>query len=463
MDRDYILNHLEDLTPEQLANAIIQGIVTLDDLRATNNLDNTKRQAIVAILAEKKKEIIALQTQKDKEEDDAWERAKYGNENSFRDYIANFPKGKYEQEARERIDEFESQRRNQRAQKQNILDKIKRNPNSYSANDIINYLGNGTLTKDELITYCNIPQSAINNLDKIITPPLRLGEMPTSIPDGFTEVYFWGYPGSGKTCALGAVLQMAEKRGYLTIAASQGSDYSTQLKNVFSHNDEADDFLPAPTPEEKTQYLPITLKKVNENVARSVSLIELSGEIFKCFYKKNNGIEFKGKPQEDTFSTVSNFLNSNNRKLHFFFIDYDKENRPDEDGKTQSDYLSAASTYFENNAVLKKSTDAIYIVLTKSDLMLDQNGNTINDYNDRVNFAKDYLESNYLAFKNSIKNSCIEHGINGGRLMVEPFSLGKVYFKKICNFDGTTAENIVEILMERITGTRKSILDIFNK
>ena len=89
MEKDYILNHMDDLTAQQLADAINQSIVTLDELRATNNLDNTKRKAIVALL-----------TQKEKENDDAWERLKYGNENSLRDYITNFPTGKYVREAK---------------------------------------------------------------------------------------------------------------------------------------------------------------------------------------------------------------------------------------------------------------------------------------------------------------------------------------------------------------------------
>lgn len=462
MERDFVLQHIENLTAQQLADAINKGAVTLDDLRATNNLDNTKRRSIVAIQTERENEIIALQTQKDKEEDDAWDRAKYGNENSFRDYIANFPNGKYVREAKDRIDDFESQRRNQRAQRQNILDKIKQNPNFYPPNEIIDFVSNGTITKDDLITYCEVPQSAINNLYIIETPDLQLGETPTSIPDGYTEVYFWGVPGSGKTCALGAVLQMADKKGYLNIATGPGNYYAYQLMNIFSHNGEADDFLPAPTSDEITQYLPFTLKKENERVTRSVSLIELSGEMFKCFFKKNAGIKFQGTRQENTFNSINSFLKSNNRKIHFFFVDFNGDDKLI-DGIKQNHYFSAASTYLKDNDVFNKTTDAIYIVLTKSDLMLDEHGNAINDFDQRVNFAKEYLHRNYSSFINNIKDICTKYSINGGKLEVEPFSLGKVYFKDICNFDGTAAERLVQILMERIPGTKKSFLDIFNK
>jgi len=156
------------------------------------------------------------------------------------------------------------------------------------------------------------------------------------------------------------------------------------------------------------------------------------------------------------------FLNSNNRKVHFFFIDYDRENRSDPSGLKQSDYLSAASTYFKNNKVFGNTTDAIYVVLTKSDLLLDENGNSV-PQNKRLDYAKQHLNNNnYKAFINTLKDNCSKYSINGGKLTVEPFSLGKVYFKEICDFEGSAASNIVNILMERIPGTKKSILGVFN-
>ncbi|MBK8855694.1 MAG: hypothetical protein IPN10_16715 [Saprospiraceae bacterium] len=106
-------------------------------------------------------------------------------------------------------------------------------------------------------------------------------------------------------------------------------------------------------------------------------------------------------------------MKSNNRKVHFFFIDYDRENRPDDDGIKQSDYLAAASTYFKNNAVFGKSTDAIFVVLTKSDLIIDENGNPIPEEK-KVEYAKKHLNGhNYLAFINTLKDNCKKYSING--------------------------------------------------
>jgi hypothetical protein len=398
--------------------------------------------------------------EREKADDDAWETIRYGNEITLIDWVNNNPNNRHLQDAKNRVNFLQDERVKILSQKQGIIDNIRRNPNTYSPNEIKGFLRNSTFTEQDLHD-CGIPQGAIDNLDKIQAPNLHLGYTPTSIPDGYTEVYFWGGTGSGKTCALGAILHMAEQKGYLNIATGPGYLYANQLKNIFSDDGTANDFLPAPSPVETTQYLPFTLKNPTERQSRSVSLIELSGEIFKCFFYKNGGQGFPTQSHENTFNSLNTFLKSNNRKVHFFFIDYDRENRPDKDSLKQSDYLAAASTYFGNNKVFGNTTDAIYVVLTKSDLLLDENGNSV-PKNKRVDYAKHHLnDNNYKAFINTLKDNCKKHSINGGKLTVEPFSLGKVYFKEICDFDGSAASNIVEILMERIPGTRKSILGEF--
>ena len=159
---------------------------------------------------------------------------------------------------------------------------------------------------------------------------------------------------------------------------------------------------------------------------------------------------------DDTFKTLKSYLMSDNRKMHFFFIDYDKSNEMDDEGYTQSDYLNAAATFFRQNKVFGKTTDAIYIVLTKTDLMPC-------DPAERQEQAVQHLhDQNFMSFVNVLKDNCKTYSINGGRLIVEPFSLGSVYFRNICEFEGRTAEKLMNILIERIQPSRKSILDILN-
>lgn len=450
MEESIILANIDSLTAEQLFVEIKEGNITLEKLMRTGDLSVVKRN-----------KISALQRELDVKDEEEWNRARSeGNEASLIDYIEKYPAGKYIAEARLLISFIGTQRENNQAKKQKILSDLRANPNSYDSSQISSYLNN-TISIDELIN-CGIPPSAIENLQNVEIKKLELGRTPEAIPSGFTEVYFWGAPGSGKTCALGALLQVANTKGYLNLAAGPGYRYANQLMSVFSDDGVANDYLPGPTPLENTQYLPFTLKRPNERAVRSVSLIELSGEIFKCFFDLTAGDPLQSQSHVDTFNTLNSFLKNNNRKIHFFFIDYNRNNRPDENMISQSQYLAAASTYFKNHKIFGKSTDAIFVVLTKSDLMRDESGNEVRR-DQWLEYAKNYLnENNYRSFINTLKDICKKEGINGGKLTVEPFSLGKVYFQHICDFNGSSASTLVEILMERVPGTQASIFDVFN-
>ncbi len=444
MEKETILVNVESLTAEQLFEEIKSGNVSLEEIKNTGELETTKRRKIESLFA-----------QEDSREDEVWERARYGNELALSDYITNFPSGKYVQDAKEKIQYLEQERNKAKASRYEILDKINRNSNQFDPDQIKSYIQNGIIDKKDLLE-CRIPQNVIDTVFNMKYPKLMLGETPTAIPDGFTEVYFWGIPGSGKTCALAALLSTAGKAGFLETAIGPGYDYMTRLKNIFL-NDVA--VLPGPTPFEKTQYLPFALKKPNEKYSRSVSLIELSGEIFKCFYFENARIELRVDKYRQTLNSLNSFLNGRNRKIHFFFIDYETKNKVDVDGYTQSDYLSAAATYFNKpeSDIFSKSTDAIYIVLTKSDLIPCSEA-------ERMQKAKEYLNGeNFSSFINILKTKCKKYSINGGILTVEPFTLGKIYFNQLCEFNDAPSQNLMSILFDRVKQDKKSLLDIFNK
>ncbi len=443
MDRDFILAQVEHLPEQHLFDAIHQGVVTLQELRNTGNLDATKRLAIVA-----------LQKARDKEDDNAWNDARY-TEQGCRDYLTNYPTGRHVAEARQQIDDLEQQRNLVNVERNRIIEKVRCNPNSLTPGMLRQFLNDNIITTNDLLN-AGVPNEIINHLDNIVSPHLQLGQTPDSIPDGYTEVYFWGIPGSGKTCALAAVLSAANRKGFLEIAKGPGYDYMLKLKNIFSNQIS---FLPAASPVDTTQYLPFTLKKPDEKYYRSVSLIELSGEIFQCFLYKNANRPLPSHQHEETFNSLIRFLNGNNRKIHFFFVDFDVENNPDNDGYCQSDYLNAAATFFNDkrNNLFSKTTVAIYIVLTKSDLMPCGK-------NERVSQLKSHLQNkNFLALINSLRSKCKENNINAKRILGTPFSLGTVYFRQMCDFDPETANNIIDILMRRIAMQKQSILDVFNK
>ncbi|AOW11018.1 hypothetical protein [Flavobacterium gilvum] len=445
MDKNLIFSNIDSFSADQLFDFINQGIVTLDELRNTGDLDASKRQAITK-----------LQKSREKEDDDAWNNcSKVRTEISYKEYIDNHPNGKYISEASELKSKLEKERIEREKEKEDILNSIIQNPNDFPVDTIRDYLSDGLLTADVLIQK-GIPKEVINRLIKNDSAPnFTLGETPKSIPDGFTEVYFWGIRGSGKTTALSAVLSTAGKKGYSEIAQGPGYNYMLQLQNLFAENIT---ILPTGTPTEKTQYLPFTLKKKKETNARSVSLVELSGEIFQCFLYKNASKKLPTIHHQETFDTLINYLKGNNRKMHFFFVDYDKKNNADQDGYTQANYLNAAATFFNNPEynIFGKTTDAVYVVVTKSDLMPE-------DKNSKKDQISQYLNENYTSFVNSLGDKCKKHSINGKRILGTPFSIGTVYFEQICDFNPETAENIIDILMRRIAPTGESILDVFNK
>jgi hypothetical protein len=440
MKKKDILNRVEVFTADQLFEFINQGLVSLDELRTTENLDASKRKAITT-----------LQNEHKHKDDDAWENYSV-TEEGCRTYLEEYPTGIHVSKAKQQMENLENRRLHEQGQKQELLKKLHISPNSFSADEVRNHLGNGTINRNDLAN-AGIPGKVVDRLDNIILPQLEMGKTPESIPDGYTEVYFWGIPGSGKTCVLSAVLSTANTNGHLEIAKGPGYDYMTRLKNIFA---DSTSILPPPSRTDSTQYLPFVLKKENDD-PRSVSLIELSGEIFQCFYHKNAGKDLPTPQHEETLDSLLRFLDGDNRKIHFFFVDYEKKNNLDVDGYTQADYLQAAATYFKDNNIFSKSTDAIYIVVTKSDLMPSEN-------NDKGSDIKDYLrDANFTAFINSLKARCKENSINSGKILGTHFSLGQVYFDQICSFDSETSENIIDILIRRIAPNKKSILDVFNK
>ena len=171
-----------------------------------------------------------------------------------------------------------------------------------------------------------------------------------------------------------------------------------------------------------------------------------------------NNKELPSVHHTKSFNLLENFLKSDNRKMHFFFVDYESNNEKDDKNKlTQAQYLNAAAAYFnlpENN-YFKKSTDAIYIVLTKSDLMHGEN---------KIEQLNSYLyNNNYNSLVQSLKSKCKDYHINGGKLLATHFSLGEVFFKHYCKFNAETSLNMIDIFKRRISQSQNSILNVFNQ
>jgi len=427
--KDYI-SQIENLTADQIAKGIGSGIVTFRELRETGEFDASKQAVVRAILK--------------KMDDDAFIAAQ--SIQDFQNYLLKFPDGsnvKAAQEKLVRLRQYEELGERKFRERELMLTKIRENINEFGPDEVVDLL-----TKDDLVKLCNslgINETFVRNYKQPLLKYNIIPESEDDIPVDYTDIFFWGIPSSGKTCALAAILSTIEKEYSMEAPDTNqqfGAAYRGDLIKIFS-NEIGN--LPGRTNEERTQYMPFLLYKRGENKKRKVSFFELSGEVFKYFWEivNNNQIinNYDRGAIESSFRTLELLLKCSNQKIHYFFIDYNQETKHSEDGYglTQKDYLGAAAVYFRNkNSIFSKRTDAVYVVVTKSDEMNADN---------KQQHAKEFLQQNFGSFMDVLKNQCRRNSVE---FKVKIFSIGKVYFKRICKIDRTFANDIIKDILKRV-------------
>lgn len=164
-------------------------------------------------------------------------------------------------------------------------------------------------------------------VDKLIefqssdVPDLPPAKPLEAIKKDYTEVYFWGIPSSGKTCALGAIMSAA-KNGTNVKAMHpdgncQGAAYMMQLADLF--DPETVSVLPPRTDVQDTYEMRFTLVG-EDGREHKLAFVDLSGELFSCMHLKASGLPFERQEQADAINTLDNILvknKTNNRKIHF--------------------------------------------------------------------------------------------------------------------------------------------------
>lgn len=263
-----------------------------------------------------------------------------------------------------------------------------------------------------------------------------------------TEVYFWGIPSSGKSCALGAILSAA-KNGRTAKSMQQDPDcqgygYMTRLSNLFRSNSSVGT-LPEGTAISSTYEMGFILED-EDGKEHPITCIDLAGELVRCMYKQDAG-EPLTTEQEQVLKTLTDILIDNrtkNRKIHFFVIEFGAEDREYE-GLPQQDYLAAAVAYIQRTGIFQKDTDGLYLLVTKVD-KAKAVGKELQE------ILKSYISENYQGFYNGLKKICKDNEINGGKVDIQPFTLGTVCFQSYCKFKEDTAAAVVKTLINRSYG-----------
>lgn len=393
---------------------------------------------------------------------------------ALENFIQNFPKNKFRFAAKRRINDLKREdgltgvERIQRTILQSdpyeipskieelvISQKIKeedvikafKNDHNILPADIVKKL-------DGVIDFHNLSEAEIDeafiqqleNTDALTQSELDTDVAPLErIPDGFTEIYFWGVPASGKTCAVGSIMStMTNGQGVKSVMPytdSQGAKYMMPLASSFREDQVC--ILPPRTRVEETFEMRYQITD-DDNKEHGLAFIDLSGELFECMHLSRANGNLSPK-QRQALNVLENILVNNrsqNPKIHFFVIEYGSENNRYK-GLSQNELLLSCLNYLDDKSILKENTIGAYLIITKA----DKAGNAD---------IGDYVDEHYSGFYNGLSQRMTKWGINTrkGKSQVKrfPFSIGDVCFQKWCIYDSEWTQWIIEEIKNRSYG-----------
>jgi hypothetical protein len=344
------------------------------------------------------------------------------------------------------IDTIERFINEKKISKDEFLKKIAEDHNLLNAGVVKRLINKGTISVADLIGI---------SIDRMFIQKMFNGESTQSfstpeklekINKQSTEVYFWGIPSSGKSCALGAILSVAASgrvaKSMDPDTESQGYGYMMKLINLFQNGEVGT--LMEGTSVDSFYEMGFDLVD-NDSKIHPITCIDMAGELMRCMFKANAG-DPMSETDEIMLDTMTKVLidnRSTNRKMHIFVIEYGAENRLYE-GLPQRVYLEGAVSYIKNTGIFRKDTDAIYIMITKADKAKNATKDTFTNY----------INEKYLGFYNGLEQICKDNEINRGKVEKLAFSLGDVCFQNYCRFNSRPAENVVNLILERSASFR---------
>ena len=457
-----------------------QNAVTIDTVEEYDRyLNNYPEGQHRSQAREAKKRLLDLSSYKDIE--DKWNSLDKEDEVALRTFISSYPSSSHIPEAKERLSQI-SRRRYAASDIKRLKQDIdgEKNPEAIIAtikkylntkavsidqlyseiqkdHNIINSKVIDRLEEDRIINFAELENNAgvnpkffefITNND-VNSPVVDVVSTPIdSIGARTTEVYFWGIPSSGKTCALGAIMSEARHGGYVEFAEPnnkcQGLHYMTVLSQIFEGGTEVFK-LPEGTQTDAIFEMGYVFKKQKKDYP--VTFIDLAGETIESMYLKNAKLPLSPKKQAglDMACKLLTGNSGENRKIHFFVLEYNGHTKKYK-GLSQDTMLTGAMTFIKDTGIFRTETDAVYLLVTKSDLT------ETSSEEERNSVLKDYICSHYRQFYNGLRSLCEENEINDGKVDIVPFSLGEVCFQNLCLFDNSTARIVVELIMNRAKG-----------
>ena len=374
------------------------------------------------------------------QDDNTWNDACAANSSSaYRLYLSYFPEGKHKDEALMRV--------NSGAAGEQFLNALQYDQNAFTAYEIQEKVGNGVVTWDDIQNVMGGEKTyAIQNFQMPALLPNAIA--PDSLQGNTTEVYFWGTPGSGKTCALGTILSSATRAGIIEPLQCSGLHYMNLLSNIFIGND----CCTLPDSTNVTNIQEMVMKLTDEKRHQhKLTLIDLAGELFRSVYKVNNHIQLEESRCQVLEKAMSYLKNRKNNKIHFFVVEYGAHEKKWE-GLNMSNYLSCMIQYLKNEKVFTKSTVGVYVLVTKCDKMDCAK-------EDRPRLAHEYVKQEFAAFWNTLEMTCKKAAIKDLKTLA--FSIGDVFAQQLCVYDGEDTNKVIDKLLTKTPSIR--FTDIFRQ
>lgn len=471
--------------------SIKQNTDTDHESKATDEPHNAQHANSGVVTAENRKEDPSVHETLD-EEETRWQQIDKTDRAALYDYITYYPDGRHVREARSFINQIKHGKAGSAsasAHRYQGKDWLRHQIASgtsdptIQANIIIRSLNEGLIKNSDLLSligedhnFLSLPtielliQSNIliaeelkdQNVDKDFIDVLEGKSLKTVKPyfDSRTlpgvekidfksqEVYFWGIPSSGKTCALGAILSAANSgriaKSMEKYTTGNGYQYMSFLADTFVP--EKIGYLPPRTDDDFVAAMCLTLQDEKDRL-HALTLIDLAGEMLYAMYLMNSGrISDLTATQTKGYETMRSLLvdkKSKNPKIHFFVVEYDAHERKHK-GVGQDDLLSGALSHIKSLGILD-NTDAVFLIVTKADKAYDLPG----DFAENI---RDYIRGHYRSFYNNL--SLNTRKINGGEVEIYPFSLGEVCFQDLCKFEDDAANQIVRLFLKRTPGIK---------
>lgn len=365
--------------------------------------------------------------------------------------------------------------------KQGEINAMKNNPNNYEVPRLMKLLNDGIATERELIMANVMTENILETLRttsiEADLPDIRkaIADSHAECKDGFTDVFFFGVPSTGKTCVL---MGMSRSNSLHINLASGGGDYASALQQYTVVG------VTVPrTPGTFVTTLEATISSRNEpGTVHKVNLVEMSGEEFAFGIANNPNHVFTF---EDMGSGATQLLKNNNHKVFFLIIDPTANvvriNREIVDGYdeetgqplthleycvvNQRTLIQKMVNLFENpgNSDIMKKVDSIHIIMTKSDTLgnpIEREEKALRIFYDK--FGGDILEP--------LINLCREYNINSNNQFhpkLYTFSLGTFYVGGLYEYEQTDSNRLVKAIKNSTQRIKKKtfwdrLIDIVN-